>query len=410
MEQSVLDKVYNKLSKAGLLRQESDGHTRFLPGAMQRIGGAVGGRFGMAEAGRALGNSIARVTGQGDYEVRGNSLLDMGHTPALHFDTKFGGKRIMHREQFYTLAATDKFKSRRFSINPGNLNMFPSLARISQEYTSYKIHGMIFEFVSTSGPVATNTPASGVVVMATQYNTARLPFERKVEANGAKFTTSGKPYESFTHPIECDPEATGHDTSLLIRMGGIGDSDAPFYDWGNVSIITEGMDISSGGYNVGEIWVTYDVTLYEQRVTPLLYNNFGSSVSTYSTSATPFAEIVSGLHPYHADWLGLEDGTTGAAKLIFRRQGVYVLTTHCVGSSLTLISSSPSSGMTVSSAGSLDASATTFTAVFTISVAADSIDGESLTISWGGTPTQWFWYGAQQWGKWQYGAQPQITY
>jgi len=68
------------------------------------------------------------------------------------------------------------------------------------------MHGMVFEFVSTSANAlnSTNT-ALGQVICATNYNSSAAIYANIAEALNSEFSTCTKPSESVMHMIECAP-------------------------------------------------------------------------------------------------------------------------------------------------------------------------------------------------------------
>jgi hypothetical protein len=324
----MMDKLTNRLEQMDLIRRENDGHTRILPGRLKKLGAAVGSRFGPigSAVGSAAGSAIARITGHGEYTVHGNSLIDSGGNLQAQFMNKDGALRVCHREYLFNVMASSSFEGTRLPINPGMLTSFPSLARVAQNYTSYRFEGLVFEFRSTSGPVATTTPSSGTVICATQYNPTEAPFGTKVQMDGYLFSTSAKPYESFLHPVECDPRES-FSNSWLVRHGplGVSTSNLPFYDMGNFSVATDGCDVSNGDYVVGEIWVTYDCTLMKPKIPPLFYNNFSSRIygHTGTASSQLFLDAPAGTLSDLASWGYTVAGASGAARVHFTQVGEY---------------------------------------------------------------------------------------
>lgn len=234
--------------------------------ALRAGGGALGSYMGGPAggiAGREAGAFVSRIIGTGDYDVKENTVLK---GPVPQFGT--GGRcvRIQHREFLRDITGSTAFSSSSYSINPGNVNCFPWLSRISANFATYRIRGMVFEFVSTSADAlnSVNT-ALGSVVMATQYNVLSSDFVSKSEMEQYEFTTTGRPSINHMHPIECNPEELVM-KHLYVRSGAVpAGQDARMYDMGKFQIATAGMQAAA---TIGELWISYDVELYKPRIAP----------------------------------------------------------------------------------------------------------------------------------------------
>jgi hypothetical protein len=276
----MMDRLTDRMERGGLIGRNADGGRHYFPGLLSTVGSAAGGLFGGpagAAIGMGAGKLISQIVGHGDYKIVSNSLVDSQGQPNAQFSHNHGELRIAHREYVGQVVGSSDFSGRRYPINPGLAQLFPSLSRIAQNYTMYQFNGLVFEYRSASGPVSTNTPASGVVMLATQYNPNEARFSNKIQLDGYQYSTSVKPYESCYHPVECDP-TTLFTKNHLIRFGsnGIEYGQEPFYDMGWFSIATQGMD---SDYDVGELWVTYDITLRMAKIPPVYWNNWGNTAS-----------------------------------------------------------------------------------------------------------------------------------
>jgi len=255
-----------KKKTAPIRRQRKAGPRKFNAVRMgQRVGNLFGKPAGLvgAEAGRLF----RQVTGYGDYKVTGNSLLSsMDRLPT--FVNKSYGSRILHREFLFDVVTSDaagQFKIQSVPIQPALLASFPWLSASAENYQEYQLNGAVYEFKSNSYDAlgSTNT-ASGTVIMATDYNALDLPFVNKFQMEQTQFTCSGKPSINLMHPIECAKIETPSNT-LYTRSGPVTTGDLRLYDWGNFQIATVGMQGTS--VNVGELWITYDITLLKPKLT-----------------------------------------------------------------------------------------------------------------------------------------------
>lgn len=95
----------------------------------------------------------------GDYTIAGkmpetNSLFNNGKY-------EFAKKpfRISHREYVGDVVSgpSNSFTYKTYSLNPGNSSLFPWLSVISENFESYKFHGLVFEFKSMSADALNST-------------------------------------------------------------------------------------------------------------------------------------------------------------------------------------------------------------------------------------------------------------
>jgi len=255
-----------------------------VPGLLGGIGRAAGSMFGFGDAGQKVGNWLGSITGMGAYKVRSNSLMNSG---APTFGS--GSMRIKHREYLTDVSGSATFTNSSFPINPGLYNTFPFLSSLAQNFQEYKFHGLVFYFNSTSANAlnSTNT-ALGTLIMSTNYNSVEPNFTSKVQMEAFEFSNSGTPSMSQIHCIECDPRqnALGE---LYVRTGSLElNSDQRLYDLGVFQLATVGMQATA---NVGELWVSYDVTLYKPKLPDQLV---GSDVQYAHLSEFPLGTAANG--------------------------------------------------------------------------------------------------------------------
>ena len=250
----------------------------------RKAGGAIGKLFGAEGIGSALGDiggSIFKsLTGIGDYSdaeemsgipIDSNTVvqpLTASQVPEINSDG-VDGTRVRHREYVRDLVAGTDVLPNDFTlrINPTNNLLFPWLTGIARQFEQYQILGMVFEFVSTAGTaVATNQANMGDVNIATQYNANAPAFGvDKSRLLNHFFSTSGATYEDQMHPIECNPD----ETPALPRYVSIDfdifttQQDERLNDWGITNFL---LTAAQSNYNVGQLWVTYDIVFFKQRV------------------------------------------------------------------------------------------------------------------------------------------------
>lgn len=226
-------------------------------------GGAVGKLIGMA------GDTLhSFITGQGDYTVSSNTLCEGGVSPPVMLASKNNGSVILrHREFIADITGSIDFKLQSYDINAGLSSTFPWLAGTASNFEEYRVHGMVFEFKSTSSDAilssATNS-ALGTVIMATQYNSLSLPFPDKKTMENYEFANSSKPSVSFYHPIECKSELNPlHE--LYIRTNDSFPGDQRLYDLGAFQIACQGQQANGG--TIGELWCTFEIELFKPKYT-----------------------------------------------------------------------------------------------------------------------------------------------
>lgn len=248
---------------------------KYVPkGSWSALGTALGSRFGAPEAGAALGDVVAKITGFGDYTVRSNSLGKRfaAGQPMATFSTSFkngGGMHVAHREFLGDVNGSAAFKIQaKIAINPALPNFAPWLSAIAANFESYRLNGCIFEYRPTSGMIGGATAALGSIIMATDYNIKNPPFDSKQTMESYEFSTQTVPFQGAYHGIECARDTSAIQTPFL-RTYANAAQDTQFCDIGNFYIATQGMQNTA---IVGELWVIYDVVLLKPRI-----NFFGTS-------------------------------------------------------------------------------------------------------------------------------------
>lgn len=280
-------------SRSSLPRLRGHGaYTYENPGPWGRIGSATGGMIGSALGapyglsrpagmiGKKLGSYlhyIGKIFGSGDYVtssagVRLNSLMQSDQAPS--FVQGKNDVRICHREylgDIISSATAGAFQIQSFPLNPGNETTFPWLSQVcGATFQQYRINGMVFEFRSMSADAlnSTNT-ALGSVVMATDYDSKDAVFSNKQQMENTMFGVSCKPSNCMLHAIECERSQTSV-SELYIRAYDVpSGADIRLYDLGRFSIATQGCQGTS--VNLGELWVSYDISLFKQIEQPAGY-------------------------------------------------------------------------------------------------------------------------------------------
>lgn len=253
-------------------------------GTFATIGSRAGGVLGSAskikgmgtagsQMGKALGGRLAQIVGFGDYTVKTNNLATVGFAvPEGEAVPQFIGNghetSVRHREFIKDIVipgAPAAFTNQTFRINPADAVTFPWLAAVAAEYQQYRFNGLVFEFKTMSSDI-TGGGALGTVVLATEYDVVDVPFASKIAMENSEYAVSTKPSCSVIHAVECDPKLTSL-KFLYTREStlGLATSDSRFYDLGNFQIATTGLP-GAAGTVLGELWVSYDVTLIKPQI------------------------------------------------------------------------------------------------------------------------------------------------
>ena len=266
-------------------------------GGIKRLGkahgakalGALGGRFlgplG-AEAGSAVGHALGmgayRMGGVGSYgDISTNDIVHGGSgdsmaiakvNPSMSDDS--GDVILSHSEYMGNVVASatiltagttvqSQFQNNVYPINPGLQGTFPFLSQLAQNYTMYRLEGVIFQYKPTSGEGAGGSNALGKIIMATDYDPMALPFINSVQMENYQYSQSTKPSLAARHGVECAPSQGSTDMKYI--RTGTSNRDKAFTDLGLFQIATEGIPITGPQgpvlANIGELWVSYKVRL-----------------------------------------------------------------------------------------------------------------------------------------------------
>jgi hypothetical protein len=283
-----IDKRINKLDERPKVSDIAGSAARKL-GSMVPIPGA--GDL-MADA----ASGLAKYFGFGDYELEANTIMKgmaeaslSGAADITQFSSHKRGLRIADREYIGDVFAgtvasgSTAFSLSQYHINPGDSTTFPWLSIIAQNYEEWEPHGMVFEFKSTSSTFNGSSQALGTVFCSTDYNPNDPVFANKIQMEQADFSNSGSACNNLIHGIEC---AVGERSSKVLYVRNTPFSaatkDPRFTDLGNFQIATQGMSVT--GVNLGELWVSYDITLYKKALNPSTAFNSASN-ATITTAA-----------------------------------------------------------------------------------------------------------------------------
>lgn len=238
-------------------------------------GGALGGVFGQptlgASAGGGLGAVISRWLGQGDYSVRANSLVTSmrpdGSIPAMHKNDQT--IVVRHKEFVGELRGKQSFTNQfRYPLNPGIASTFPWLHTLAAQFSEYRVKGMVFHYVPTSGDsTGSSNTALGSVMFQTSYRATEDAPTSKIEMMNEYWASEGRPSDSFCHPIECDPKENPFNVQY-VRTGDLPATENQLmYDLATTTVAVTGMQ--DNDRVLGDIWLSYEIELKKPKLTGL---------------------------------------------------------------------------------------------------------------------------------------------
>lgn len=266
-------------------------------------GGALGGYFGQPALGAAAGRAVSKFLGFGDYELVTNSLIPEARSagpngpPVPIFDRQGRrGVRVTEREYIgdvfsgTVVNGASVFTSTAYPLNPAQPATFPWFANLATQFEQWEPNGIVFEFISTSSEFNGTSQALGTVILGTDYDPLAPAPANKIFLENLDYSDSCKASCSMVHGIECAPLERG-DRLLLTRPTPIpsGTDNLRFYDLGNLFVATQGCSV--GNVNLGELWVTYDITLYKKQLST---NALGTNINTFFRSAASTSSLIFG--------------------------------------------------------------------------------------------------------------------
>jgi len=208
---------------------------------------------------------------------------------AMH-RTGESGVRVTHREMIGVIKSTTSWDVSTYHINPGLNSVFPWLSGIARNFAQYNINGLMFIYKPTCNDgIGAGLASEGSVAMSSDQNIfgeEPLDLTQMMQTGRA---VNNKPSREVHLGVEQARKYGGRMMHhLLIRQGDIpAGATLQTYDDCLVHVATGGQ--STAGVNMGELWLTYDVTLLSPRMLKP-----GSEVSTAHyrmtgcTSANPF--------------------------------------------------------------------------------------------------------------------------
>lgn len=236
------------------------------------IGRGLGTLIGNGDLGEQAGSSLAKWFGYGDYELKTNSLMKIaagvssGNTIPVFSKDGRRGTRVAEREYLGDIISSgtaNTFNLQSFRLNPGDPVTFPWLSTIASQFEEYEMHGLIFEFKTTSAMFNGSTQALGTVTMATEYDPSDTAYQSLIEMQNADYSCSTVSCNNMQHGVECDPMERPTRV-LYVSVDQPGASDVRFCDMGKFQVATSG--VAGTSVNLGQLWVSYDVTFYKKQL------------------------------------------------------------------------------------------------------------------------------------------------
>lgn len=216
-----------------------------------------------------LFDRMMRISGSGDYTssapVAKNSLFvgsnNFGASPkGITASSSGGSVRLTHREFIGNLVVPSSptdFNTLEYQVNPGSPDTTPYLANMAQLFEQYRWEGLVFEFVSTTSAFNSN-PAMGFVALAAEYNVNQAVYSTPREMLDSDYAISVRPDHSALYGVECARQTTN---LLYVNNDRNVGTPANLMDMCKLIVATQLGPNYTVGSVLGELWVSYDVTL-----------------------------------------------------------------------------------------------------------------------------------------------------
>lgn len=289
----------------------------------QLLGGALGNATVGGAAGTAIGAQLSRWLGQGDYAISKNSIIKPT-VPEMHRSGQ--SVVIRHREYICEVIGSQSFTVQRvLPINPGLEETFPWLSGVAAQFQQYKILGMVYHYVPTSGAIS-SSQALGSVMLQTTYRATDASPTSKVEMMNEYWAVEGVPSTDIVHGLECDPKENPFSVHY-VRSAGVGATDnLLMYDLGKTFLATQGQ--STDGVVLGDLWATYEIELIKPVITDSL--GLGTRGARLTTSGGGWSFLTNTFPSPIIPSIGYT-GTLAMPRVL----GCYVVTVIAVGGTAT---------------------------------------------------------------------------
>jgi hypothetical protein len=253
------------------------------------------------------------------------------------------------------------------------------LSTLAHNYEEWEPHGIVFEFRTTSSTFNGTSQALGTIIAATDYNPNDPVFTTKIEMEQSDFANSGPSCANLIHGIEC-AEGERPTKVLYVRQEpfSVAAADPRFTDLGNFQLATQGMSVT--GVNLGELWVSYDITLYKKALNPPKNFNAFTVTSGLDNShlfGTSFAKFTGSLGcTFSGNTITFPVGITTGRYLIW----LQVIATSCALNGVPTLT-----GATLVRQVSTAPAGTNCTTMCEIDITTNSVTSATFTLAWSAT-------------------------
>jgi len=177
--------------------------------------------------------------------------------------------RIQYREEASDIICQANFENSSFLINPGNEDLFPWLAPIALQFTTFQWNTIKHEFIAS-----TDTSTSGSVIMAVNADPDKPPFTTEKEILNHMGSATAAPWKSFAidgkskSTETLGPRKYVADVTGQVGLGSILD-DIRTVATGVLNVATLGLAVVGQSLvdpdpkAVGKLFTTYDITLWD---------------------------------------------------------------------------------------------------------------------------------------------------
>jgi len=276
--------VYSKVSGRGKYFWEKGSKRGSASRTLGNVGREIGSTFGLGSTGQLIGSGAGALfrllTGRGEYKVQENTLYPNSITKAIPKFAEGQSIRVRHKEYIGNISSSTSFTNRVYNVNPGNQQLFPWLSKIAENYEQYKLLGCLVYYRSLSADSLSSTnTALGKIVMACDYNVNDSDFINTEQFYSSLHSNSGPPSNDLILAVECSRK-NAPTNSLFIRTGEIQvANDERLSDHCKIQVATDG---SQAAADIGELWITYDVILFN----PVMNNRVGLNVHSAKSQLT----------------------------------------------------------------------------------------------------------------------------
>jgi len=253
--------------------------TYLVRDAIRDVGGKAGKMIlGREDLGRWAGAGVSKLMGFGDYRIVSNSIMKGSFISgrdqqAPDFVTSGRNIRVIEKEYIGDVISSTTigaFNNNSYRINPGVSATFPWLSTIASSFDQYQVNGLVFSYRSTSSEFNGSSQALGTVIMATEYDPTDADFTSKAVMENSQFCMSAKASSDLYHGVECSMKERPTNVLYVADATTTGE-DLRLTDLGNFQLATQGCSVAS--VNLGELWVSYDITLLKKQLPLVLALN-----------------------------------------------------------------------------------------------------------------------------------------